>query len=223
MARADMARRGVVAFRGTVQPELAPVRTEGSDREVLGERQTGEGGIGAVARNVGEPASHRVADVGRPERRTVEGDGTRANGRGPEQHREHLLLADLRRPREPEDLAAPQREADTARGAATEVVHGEAYRPGRLRSGLRRRAHRASHDQLDQLRTADPCRFHRGHDLTVAQDGRGVGAHHLIELMRDDQHRVPLGGEVADRVPHPFGLRRRQRRGGLVEDEHPRC
>ncbi len=53
------------------------------------------------------------------------------------------------------------------------------------------------------------------------EDGDAVRhRHHLVQLVRDEDHRPPLGGDLAQRLEQAIGLLRRQHRGRLVEDQH---
>ncbi len=184
---------------------------------------SGKGGAGAIAGDVGEPASHRVADVLRPMRVTVERGAAGSDPRRAEQQLEHLLVAALRWTGEAEDLTASQRERDAVDGPAHEMVDGEALRPGRDRTSWRWGADGAAHDELHQLRAVDPCRFHRGDDPAVAEDGGGAGSHDLAEPMRDDEHRVPAPRVLVDQAPDALGVPRGQCGRGLVEHEHAWC
>ncbi len=60
-------------------------------------------------------------------------------------------------------------------------------------------------------------------DLPAAQDGDPVGdGHHLVELVRDEDHRAPVVRHRAERDEERVGLLRGQHRRRLVEDEHLR-
>ena len=58
--------------------------------------------------------------------------------------------------------------------------------------------------------------------LAVAQHGRAVAqVEHLAQAMADEQHRDAAVAQAADDREQPLDLVRRQRRGRLVEDQHP--
>ncbi len=59
--------------------------------------------------------------------------------------------------------------------------------------------------------------------LSRPQHGDAVGdGHHLVQLVRDEDDRPSLGGDLAQRQEQRVGLLRREHRGRLVEDEDTR-
>ena len=58
--------------------------------------------------------------------------------------------------------------------------------------------------------------------LPAAQHGHAVGdGLHLVELVRDEDDGLALGGHRAERLEEPLGLLRREHGGRLVEDQNP--
>ena len=113
-------------------------------------------------------------------------------------------------------------------GPPVGVAHGRGARPagpasdvtGRL-AGLRRRQLAADHE-LGELAGGRRPRVD-GRDGGAAADDRDVvgDRQHLVELVRDEQHREALGLELAQVVEQLVDLLRHEHRGGLVEDEDP--
>ncbi len=66
---------------------------------------------------------------------------------------------------------------------------------------------RVTHDELGEAAVIDLGPRDRGRDAAVAQDGDPVSdAQDLAQVMRDEQHAVPLGPEPVDRIEEPADL-----------------
>jgi hypothetical protein len=64
---------------------------------------------------------------------------------------------------------------------------------------------------------------HGADHAAVAHHAHAVAdRHHLVELVRDEHHRVALGGEVAQELEQPARLLRRQHGRGLVHHQDAR-
>ena len=72
-------------------------------------------------------------------------------------------------------------------------------------------------------RGVDPSRVDGRHGLPAAQHRHAVGdGRHLVQLVRDEDHRSPLVGHRPQRHEERLRLLRRQHRGRLVENQDPR-
>ena len=91
-----------------------------------------------------------------------------------------------------------------------------------LRDGSPRGVHFATdHHRRERPRRRVP-NIHRRHRAAAAQHRHAVGdCHHLVELVRDEDHRLPLGRHRAQRLEQRIGLLWREHRGRLVHDQHP--
>jgi len=89
----------------------------------------------------------------------------------------------------------------------------------RRRRGLHQ--HLAADHHLRKILTGHVCGRDRPDVDAVAEDGDLVGRRQrLAELVRDEDDRLPLLGELLEDAVQVLDLLRRQHRGRLVEDEH---
>ena len=141
---------------------------------------------------------------------------------------DQLVLAVAGDPRDSEDLARTDIEADPLDGLVSAVVRDMQVRDDESRLGRVRFT--AVDDELDvaadhqrrQIVLVGLRRNPRAHHLAPPDDRDPVGdLEHLVQLVADEDDRVTLGGEASEDLEDLLGLLRRQHGGRLVEDEDP--
>ena len=92
---------------------------------------------------------------------------------------------------------------------------------GRYRRSALALARRRPDDEVDQLLLADVGGYLLADDPAVPQHDDAVGDRaDRGQVVRDEQHRRPLGHDGPDEVEEPVDFLLGQEHGGLVEDEH---
>ena len=131
---------------------------------------------------------------------------------------EHLARAHRRARRR----GAPRSPRSPGRREAVDLEHHLADR------ARRPRGRRATSTSRPTISAASDCERRTGgvdgaDRAAAAQHGDAVGdGRHLVQLVRDEDDRAPLGGHRAQRHEQRLGLLRRQHRGRLVEDQDAR-
>ena len=81
----------------------------------------------------------------------------------------------------------------------------------------------AAHHQRGERLQRRPRRLDGGDGTAVAQHRDAVGdRHHLVQLVRDEDHRAPVGGHRPQRLEQRRRLLRGEHGGRLVEDQDAR-
>ena len=95
--------------------------------------------------------------------------------------------------------------------------------PGVARRLLHPQQHLAPHHQAGEARLRGALGRQGLDQLAAAQDGDPVGdVEHLVQLVRDEDHRLAARREAADHLEELLRLLRREHGGRLVEDEDVR-
>ena len=149
----------------------------------------------------------------------------RARGReGAVEAEQQILLALPDEAADAEHLAATELDVDVAHHAGREARD----RNDRLAIGIGRPRRKevagiAADHQLDEAGRVDAAHRAVGGHRAVLEDGDVVAeAHHFVEPVRDVEDGDPLLSQPVQELGQRVGFVRRERRGRLVEDEHPR-
>jgi hypothetical protein len=125
-----------------------------------------------------------------------------------------------------DDLAAPHLERDAAHGLEAAVVeHGQVLDVQERLARLRRpfldpQQHLAPDHRAREPGLRPPLARDRLDELATAQDADPVGdLEHLVQLVADEDDRLPLRRQLVDDLEQLLRLLRRQDRGRLVEDQ----
>ena len=184
-----------------------------------------------VLGHVRDPGADRSARVTRLQRRTGNSDSACRQLAHPGHGLRQLTLTVPRNARDPEHLARTDGERNglegvsptiTGGGDALDVQHDVADRCLALPpSGDIDVA--PDHERRERLRRR-ACRVDRGDRTAAAEHGDAIrDLEHLVQLVGDHDHRMPLGSHDANRAEQLARLLRRQHRGRLVEDQHLRA
>lgn len=153
----------------------------------------------------------------------VDGDGA-ALGTGEAGYSlDQLLLAVAVDARDAYDLACAHGEVEVAHGLDTalvlnhQVVDAEDLLAGIGGRLLYNQVDVVAHHFLRKLLLVHPCDVDRADVLAAADDGAGVGGgFDLLELVRDDDDRLALGGEATHDLDQAVDLLWGEDGGGLV-------
>ena len=203
------------------------------DQRVLRQRHPGRGGVpqpflghegaGAAAASVDVLPADGCAvehDVGRPRRPRLARQGG-----------EEFVLPVARHPRDAEDLARRKLERNALEARPVRVLRREVEALHPQPHGAPRGIGPGAPDIGDLGADHHPREAAGGllprvaafHDAALPQDRRRLAEPaHLVELVRDVEHRAPLAPQRAQRVEQALAFLRGQDRGRFVEDQEPR-